>query len=301
MRTWFGVGLAILSGLGGCVREKPRVSAPETHYVVPPPWQGDRGVWFYPSARFGGSFSGLAVPMTAASAGVRTADGAAFDPAEPAAAVQSLQLPVVLRVTNLDNGRRMLVRADDRGPADPGRVVALDAAAMRRLGMSGVTAVSVAIDPALSEALADRFDALPRATETAPLDRVTSVPLGPPGAPAPAPSAAPVAASRGAGRRSDTVTVPSTVETVPVDAAELTLDAGTFSGADAARSVAAKVGGIASAAGGGRHPEWHVTRGPFATVAEADAALDQAEAAGISGARIVARDPVDSAGEAVAP
>ena len=300
MRTWFGIGLAILSGLGGCVRDKSHAPAPEAHYLVPPPWQGDRGVWFYPAARFGGSFSGLAVPMTAASGGARTADGAAFDPVVPAAAVQSLQLPVVLRVTDLENGRQMLVRADDRGPADPGRVLALDAAAMRALGMSGVTPVAVAIDPGLSEALADHFDALPRATETAPLDAVSSTPLGPPGSASPAPTGpAQAAADR---TTSAAIVVPSTVATVPVGAVALLLDAGTFSGADAARSVAASVGGVASAGEGGRHPEWHVTRGPFGTLAAADAALDQAEAAGISGARIVARDPVSTQqGEAGAP
>ena len=308
MRTAFGVALATLSALVGCVREKPPSPRSEAHYLVPPPWQGERGVWFYPSARFGGSFSGLAVAMTGASGGTRTADGAAFDPAIPAAAVQSLQLPVVLRVTDLMNGRQMLVRADDRGPADPGRAIALDAAAMRALGMSGVTPVSITIDAALSQGLADRFDALPRATETAPLDAVSSVPLAPPGvsgrSPPPETAASipetPLVAST-APDRAAPVVVPTTVATVPVGAVALVLDAGTFSGADAARSIAAAVGGVASPVGRGRHPDWNVTRGPLTSVADADVALDQAEAAGISGARIVARDPSQSPVEGDAP
>ncbi len=294
MRTGTGIVLAILSALGACGREKPPPPPAEARYVVPAPWQDARGVWFYPSARFGGGFSGLAVAMTRASRGDRTTDGAAFDPAVPAAAVQSLQLPVVLRVTDLLNGRQMLVRADDLGPADPGRVIALDAACLRALAITGVTPVSVAIDPALSQAVADQLGGMPRATSTAPLGAVSEAPLGPPGSAPPPTTGAPP--PQDAAREMATAgapSVPRTVETVPVGPVSLLLDAGTFSGAAAARDVARAAGGIARPEGGGRDPVWRVTRGPFGSIAEADAALDQAEAAGISGARIVAQDQAE--------
>ena len=45
-----------------------------------------------------------------------TADGEAFDQGALAAAHRTLQLPALARVTNLENGRAVLVRINDRGP-----------------------------------------------------------------------------------------------------------------------------------------------------------------------------------------
>ena len=301
-RLAVGLGAALLQ-LASCGRPAPPAPASVARYVVAAPWRGERGVWFYPAARFGGGFSGLAVAW-APPPGPLT-DGAVFDPARPAAAAQSLQLPVVLEVTNLLNGRRMDVRADALGPADPGRAIALDAAAMRALGMTGTTPVAVAIDGAASQAIADDLGGLPRAAATAPREGVTATPLGPPGSTAPAAPAASAALSDRSGAAADDdasragTAVPDTVTAVPVSSVLLMLDAGRFSDAAIARGVAATIGGLATADGPGRHASWLVTRGPFADVATADAALDQALAAGISGARITAGPTSDSAGDAM--
>ena len=52
-----------------------------------------------------------------------TADGEAFDQSALAAAHQTLQLPAVARLTNLENGLQVMVRINDRGPATPHRLV----------------------------------------------------------------------------------------------------------------------------------------------------------------------------------
>ena len=49
-------------------------------------------------------------------AGRLTANGEIFDPTKITAAHKTLPMPSVVRVTNLDNGRSLVVRINDRGP-----------------------------------------------------------------------------------------------------------------------------------------------------------------------------------------
>lgn len=66
------------------------------------------------------------------------------------AAHKSLPLPSFVRVVNLDNGRSVVVRVNDRGPFHDGRIIDLSYAAAVRLGMhlKGTAMVEVqAIDP----------------------------------------------------------------------------------------------------------------------------------------------------------
>jgi rare lipoprotein A len=65
----------------------------------------------------------------------RTADGERFDMNALTAAHRTLPLNSVVRVTNLDNGRSVIVRINDRGPYEPGRIIDLSAKAARDLGM----------------------------------------------------------------------------------------------------------------------------------------------------------------------
>ena len=54
-----------------------------------------------------------------------TADNEAYDPNALAAASPVLQLPAIVTVTDLVNGRSVEVRVNDRGPEIPGRVIAV--------------------------------------------------------------------------------------------------------------------------------------------------------------------------------
>jgi rare lipoprotein A len=76
-------------------------------------------------------------------AGRRTASGERFDPRAFTAAHRDLPFGTRIRVTNLENGRSVTVRVNDRGPYVEGRIVDLSWAAAREIGMlrSGVTRV----------------------------------------------------------------------------------------------------------------------------------------------------------------
>ena len=60
--------------------------------------------------------------------GRRTADGETFDMAGLTAAHKTMPLPCYARVTNLHNGRSMVVRVNDRGPFVADRLIDVSAA-----------------------------------------------------------------------------------------------------------------------------------------------------------------------------
>lgn len=66
--------------------------------------------------------------------GQQTASGEVFDADSLTAAHPSLPFQTRLKVTNLANGRSVVVRVNDRGPAN-GRLIDLSEAAAERLGM----------------------------------------------------------------------------------------------------------------------------------------------------------------------
>lgn len=66
--------------------------------------------------------------------GHMTANGEAFNPKGLTAAHKHLPLPTNVRVTNLENGRSIIVRVNDRGPFAGRRIIDLSQGAARRLG-----------------------------------------------------------------------------------------------------------------------------------------------------------------------
>ncbi|MFS8038264.1 septal ring lytic transglycosylase RlpA family protein [Xanthobacter sp. AM11] len=79
--------------------------------------------------------------------GQSTASGERFNPGAMTAAHRSLPFGTKVRVTNLRNGRSVVVRINDRGPFVRGRVIDVSRAAASELGFtgSGVTKVSLAV------------------------------------------------------------------------------------------------------------------------------------------------------------
>jgi rare lipoprotein A (peptidoglycan hydrolase) len=77
--------------------------------------------------------------------GRRTANGEDFDPRGFTAASKTLPMGSIVRVTNLQNGRWVNVRINDRGPVAPGRSIDLSTAAAQSIGLakSGVARVKV--------------------------------------------------------------------------------------------------------------------------------------------------------------
>ena len=79
-------------------------------------------------------------------AGRQTANGEIFDPSQLTAAHKTLPFGTQVRVTNLNNGRSVVVRINDRGPFKPGRVIDLSRAAAERIGMIGSGTAPVSLE-----------------------------------------------------------------------------------------------------------------------------------------------------------
>ena len=67
--------------------------------------------------------------------GKRTANGERFDQMALTAAHKKLKFGTLLRITNPNNDKSVIVRINDRGPYIPGRQLDLSKAAAQRLGM----------------------------------------------------------------------------------------------------------------------------------------------------------------------
>jgi rare lipoprotein A len=73
----------------------------------------------------------------------KTASGERLNPSSLTAAHRTHRFGTRLRVTNVRNGRSVVVRVNNRGPFVRGRVIDLTPAGARALGFSGLTSVSV--------------------------------------------------------------------------------------------------------------------------------------------------------------
>jgi rare lipoprotein A len=69
--------------------------------------------------------------------GRRTANGETYDMNALTAAHTTLPMPTIVRVTNLDNGRSVVVRINDRGPFVEDRIIDMSRAGARELGFEG--------------------------------------------------------------------------------------------------------------------------------------------------------------------
>ena len=91
----------------------------------------------------------------------KTAIGEPYDMYAMTAAHPTLPLPSYARVTNLANGRSVVVRVNDRGPFHPGRIIDLSYAAAYRLGIaqkgSGDVEVESILPAAAPPSLAGRL------------------------------------------------------------------------------------------------------------------------------------------------
>jgi rare lipoprotein A len=286
--SWGGIFAAILA-FAGCTQKPPPPPPPQAHphYVLGLPYQAD-GHWYYPAQSFDLDETGIAT-VGAPRAGALTADGELADPTALTAAMQTIQLPAVVDVTNLENGRQISVRVNDRGPADPARIIALSPRAAQLLLITGPARVRVQVDTRRSHTLAEQSPGSPRlAIATAAPSTVTAEPLGPPGAPAgPATLVGPATSRESGGTVPDRL--PEAIRLYPVEPGALYLRAGTFGRFNYANVLAARLSGLGGTvlrSREGRQEVYEVRAGPFATIAQADAALHAALARGVVDARI---------------
>ena len=107
--------------------------AGQGEYKVGKPYQVG-GIWYVPHEQPSYDQTGTASWYGEQFHMKATANGEVFDMAQVSAAHTTLPLPSLVEVTNLDNGRRLVVRVNDRGPYIGDRIIDLSREAARQLG-----------------------------------------------------------------------------------------------------------------------------------------------------------------------
>ncbi len=132
---FLAMGLALLSactstGGPGVIGSQPGV---KPHYKVGNPYQ-IQGLWYYPAVDEQYREIGVASWYGPNFNGKPTANGELFDKNALTAAHRTLPMPSIVEVHNLDNGRKVIVRVNDRGPFAKDRIIDLSEAAATKLG-----------------------------------------------------------------------------------------------------------------------------------------------------------------------
>ena len=264
-------------------------------YVVGAPYRTG-SAWHYPKEDFNLDATGLAVVVKNERAELTT-DGEVFDQALLAGGHATLQLPAIAHVTNLENGRQVTVRINDRGTGDPRRLLEVTRRTAFLLDMSqdGVTRVRMQVLPTESHAVADALPGAPvLAMAAAPRVGVETMALASlPGARSgnghvlfTAPQAAPASTPM----TPPALRLPEAVSQAMPRPGQLVVRLDTFDELQYAASEQARmasVGARITTVVQGRSRRFRVDVGPLPDVATADAVLDRALAHGIPDARIV--------------
>jgi rare lipoprotein A len=298
-------------------------SAPKGYYKIGDPYQIN-GIWYYPKVDYQYDETGIASWYGEAFHAKLTANGEIYDMNDLTAAHRTLPMPSLVRVTNLENGRSMVVRINDRGPFAAGRIIDLSRRSAQLLGMdrAGTAKVRVQIladesrqiAEALSQARAERamvvassdvatdtVQVRPDAPNASPRASVAVQALPVPGrAPAPAPvTAQPVApgvvvevAKATADRQVAALQpVQPVVTTVPVVPMDIYVQAGAFANVNNAVRVSAALTQVGRATVAPKQVRdqllYRVRFGPFSSVEEADRTLARVIQAGYPDARVI--------------
>lgn len=316
---------AVLALLAGCSETKLLVhtaksltrddggSAQGTYKVGKPYRIG--GVWYYPNTDYRYRETGIASWYGPKFHGNRTANGERFDQNAITAAHRTLPLPSMVRVTNLENGRALRIRVNDRGPFAHGRIIDLSRRAAQLLGFvgKGTAKVRVEILPDESRQLAmlyqngrkqvqiarangqsPRQPAKPE-VRAAPRVAVTKAPLEPLSGGTSAPRqkkptrAEPSRPSRQTARLEPSVDGRITQE--PVSAAPMYIQAGAFAQYSNANRLRARLSvlGRTEVLGVmyGQQQLFRVRIGPIRNLKRADSLLERLIGAGYTQAKIV--------------
>ena len=135
----FLVSLLVLEGCGG--RETPSPTrATSRPYKI-------KGRWYYPQKHYELSQVGMASYYGGRDKthGLPTATGDRFCMYSMTAAHKTLPLPCIVKVTNLSNGRSVILKVNDRGPFKYNRIIDVSVRAAKRLGFykQGIARVRV--------------------------------------------------------------------------------------------------------------------------------------------------------------
>lgn len=160
MRLWNGLlillSCTLLAACSSSQMAGGRGGGGGAHYKVGDPYQ-IAGQWYYPTEDYSYDETGIASWYGADFHGQRTANGEIYNKNELTAAHRTLPMPSLARVTNLDNGRSIVVRVNDRGPFSKARIIDLSQRAAQLLGyeLQGTARVRVQVLADESKAIAD--------------------------------------------------------------------------------------------------------------------------------------------------
>lgn len=257
-------------------------------------------VWYYPAEQPDYDETGIASWYGPTFYGKSTANGEAYSGDLLTAAHKTLPLPVNVRVTNLDNGKSLVVRVNDRGPYARGRIIDLSRRAAELLDVvkTGTAKVRVtylgradragggAPPPETPVEIARALPAAPAAkVDTSALDIVPGAAVAPPVREAALPKPDPTVSAG----------IPSTeptgqVNQVPVPAAtHLYVQVGAFSKLENAKTLMSRLGGDLRISTLQRNGQtlYRVRTGPLNSLEEADNALSRVTGAGSTDAHII--------------
>ncbi|MGC9270867.1 RlpA-like double-psi beta-barrel domain-containing protein [Acidiphilium sp.] len=292
---WPATLVLLALALSGCVHKRIRPGAAPTgaHYTIGNAYFA-AGEWHYPRTFDAYDRTGLATIIPPGHEAATT-DGEAFHQSGLMAQSPVLPLPSLVRVTNLTNGRTLVLRVNDRGPPIPGRIIAVSRKAATLLGFprSGVVEIRVKLRVRRSTALQTALGAGPRPI-AAPVASVQAAALPPP------PGAAGVAGTTGlisptsaaptTAPRSPDAPLSGAVTVEPPDPGPLYVEIAGFGSVNDAQSLRARLAGLP----GNVVPQpregrtlYAVKLGPYRSVATADAALRQVLARGIPDPEII--------------
>jgi rare lipoprotein A len=148
--------LSACSSIGGKSGSRSMSDGSAGMYKVGQPYTV-AGEVYTPSENYSYDQTGIASWYGPGFDGKRTANGEVFDTSELTAAHPTLPMPSLVRVTNLENGRSVVVRINDRGPFAAGRIIDLSQRAAQLLGFeqNGTAKVRVTILAPESKSIAD--------------------------------------------------------------------------------------------------------------------------------------------------
>lgn len=145
----FGIAMTALMLVAGCSSSKidrattssiPPQTSQDTasggNYKIGKPYQIDN-VWYYPAEDWDYNETGIASWYGPKFHGKNTANGEKYNQNDLTAAHRTLPMPSIVEVTNLENGRSVRVRINDRGPYARGRIIDLSKRGADLLGVSG--------------------------------------------------------------------------------------------------------------------------------------------------------------------
>ena len=127
-------------------------------YKVEEPYEV-KGIWYFPAEQTGYSEKGLASWYMPVGDSALTANGEVYDANLATARHKTLPLPSLVKITNLENGKEIVARVNDRGPMVNNRLMDVSQEAARQLGMpsSGTVLVQVELLDEESKALRDKL------------------------------------------------------------------------------------------------------------------------------------------------